>query len=138
MPAKTQHKKSKKKQKKKCPGLGSQTHRNARQQLLHCFAKCRRKGKYICTADDKNIEALAGCMSDFINHQFKVPGWRKIMTKLEPVRHVIRILADKKTATRVKRKILIHFVLRMILFPLFSQCLIPCYDQACKKLDKKK
>ena len=113
--------------------LAAVTRDQDRLKLLECFASSRHKCHYICTVDDQNIEALSQLVSDFIHRKIKVPGLKRITKILRPLRHLIRILADDKIETRTKRKILIQFGIKLLLYPILSKNLIPCFGRACLK-----
>ena len=104
-----------------------------RLKLLECFANSEHKCHYICTVDDRSIEVVSDLVSDFIHKKIKVPGAKKIAKILRPIRHLIRILADDEIKTHTKRKILIQFGIKLLLYPIISKNLIPCFGKACLK-----
>ena len=110
----------------------AQSAQEQRLKLLKCFTGCKHKCRYICNVDNESIEALSGLMSDFIRRKLKVPKIKKIIKMLQPVRHLIRILADSDVKTSTKRKILIQWGIRYILYPILSKTIIPCFNRACK------
>lgn len=107
-----------------------------RLKLLKCFTGSKHKCRYICTVDNESIEALSGLMSDFIRRKLKVPKIKKIIKMLQPVRHLIRILADSNVKTSTKRKILLQWGIRYILYPILSKTIIPCFNKACKHANR--
>lgn len=59
---------------------------------------------------------------------------KRIIRKLLPLRFNLRKLADSKVSGREKRKILIDFGVRAIVYPILQKVLIPyCLKLDCKK-----
>lgn len=98
-------------------------------KLLKCFISSRHKCRYICTVRDENIEALSSLLKDFLAQKLKLPNLGKIIKSLHPIRILLRKLADKTTKTRLKRKILLQFAIKLILYPILQKHLIPCYGK---------
>ena len=108
----------------------------ARLKLLDCFSCSEDKCTFICSASDDCIEALGSLLKVFLQSKLKLPNLHQITKALDPIRVLLRILADKKTKTRTKRKILLNFAIKIILYPILEQDLIPGYSEIVKKVNK--
>ena len=106
-------------------------------KLLKCFTCTRNKCHYICTVSDANIEAIGKLVKAFLQKKLKLPNLRKITKTLFPIRLLLRILADRKTNTRYKRKILLNFAIKLILYPIIEKKFIPYYSHIVKRSLKK-
>lgn len=106
-------------------------------KLLKCFVRSKSKCHYLCTIKDQNIEALSDLLHEFINEKLKLSDLKAKAKSLYPIRHLIRILADKKVKTKTKRKILLQFGVKLLLFPILEKDLIPCFGKLVKRNAKK-
>ena len=108
-------------------------------KLLKCFVRTKSENRchYLCTAKDQNIEALSDLLRDFINEKLKLSDLKVIAKSLYPIRHLVRILADKKVKTKTKRKILLQFGVKLLLFPILEKDLIPCFGKIVKSSVRK-
>ena len=95
--------------------------------LLKCFTSSKHKCRYVCKTDNANIEVIASLLHSFLKNKLNIRNISKIIKILRPIRHLIRMLADKKIKTQQKRKILLHFAIRVILYPILQKKLIPSY-----------
>lgn len=98
-------------------------------QLLKCFSSTKHKCRYLCTTNDENIEALGDLLQDYLGERLKIPNLKRITKVLHPIRHMIRVLADKKVKTQDKRKILLEFGVKLLLYPILQKNLIPCFGR---------
>ena len=95
--------------------------------LLKCFTSSKHKCRYVCKTDNANIEVIASLLHAFLKNKLNIRNISKIIKILRPIRHLIRMIADKKIKTQQKRKILLHFAIRLILYPILQKKLIPSY-----------
>jgi len=103
-------------------------------QELKRFKKCSRKIHFICKCDDSCIFVLSELIRNFLDNKFKIKNIKRILQKLLPLRFNLRRLADSKVSSREKRKILIDFGFRALVYPILQKVLIPY----CLMLDGKK
>lgn len=103
-------------------------------QELKRFKQSSRKIHFICKCDDSCIFVLSELIKNFLDNKFKVKNMKRIIRKLLPLRFNLRKLADSKVSSREKRKILIDFGVRAIVYPILQKILIPY----CCTLDQKK
>ena len=102
---------------------------------LKRFKKTSRKIHFLCKCDDKCIIEISEIMRNFLDNNFKLPKMKKITRNLRSLRFNLRMLADSQVSIRDKRKLLIGFGARALLYPLL--CKILKLKQQEEKEEKK-
>lgn len=109
-----------------------------RLKLLKCFSSTKHKCRYLCTANDENIEAVGELLHDYLREKIKIPNLKRVTRILHPIRYMIRSLADKTVKTQEKRKILLDFSVKLILYPIIKKQMIPSMSKFIKKILQEK
>ena len=100
---------------------------------LKCFTQRKKKIHLICSCSDEIIHSISHLLYNFLHNRLKVKSFQKTKEKLHPIRHWLRQLADRRVATRTKRKILVNIGVRTILYPIIKDNLLPSLLKTLKK-----
>ena len=101
---------------------------------LKCFTKNKRKVHLLCGCEDEVIHAISLLIYNFLGGKLEVKKKAQVreVEKLYPIRHFLRVLADKRVSLKKKRKILVDPGIRPILHPIIKSILVPILLKSMK------